>query len=214
MAVLSADKLIAYNGALRRLGSRELASLSENREPRRVLDSIWGANDNAPRRALSAGQWNFGARAVEADATPSVDPYFGFTYAFDKPTDFIRLVGMSDRADFSRPMEARDYVDEGSYWYANQSPIYVRYVSDGSAYGMSSPLWPEAFKTYLECLLAFDACERITNSRTKRADLQLEMQQALTFARGLDAMNEGMKRLPQGSWSSSRSARTMTRGYR
>ena len=41
MAITNSDRLDVYNGALRRLGSRRLASLTENREPRRVLDDIW-----------------------------------------------------------------------------------------------------------------------------------------------------------------------------
>ena len=40
MAITNSDRLDVYNGALRRLGSRRLASLTENREPRRVLDGF------------------------------------------------------------------------------------------------------------------------------------------------------------------------------
>jgi hypothetical protein len=37
----SVSQLFIYNEALGHLGERRLANLSENREPRRVLDSYW-----------------------------------------------------------------------------------------------------------------------------------------------------------------------------
>jgi hypothetical protein len=40
---MSASKLKLYNDALGILGERRLASLTENREPRRVLDEVWDA---------------------------------------------------------------------------------------------------------------------------------------------------------------------------
>lgn len=203
MPVDNADKLAIYNGALRRLGSRKLASLGENREPRRVLDDAWGEDDNLVRVALARGEWNFALFAAKVDASTTVTPGFGFVYAFDKPEEFIRLAAMSASDRFIPPLDARDYVDEGSYWFADHATIYVRYVS--SEIGLDSAAWPDPFKHYLECFLASEVCERLTNSRTKRQEIMQDAEGFLRLAKSNDSMSEGAKPLQPGAWSRSRS---------
>ena len=204
MAVSSDTKLSIYNAALRALGSRELATLSENREPRRVLDGIWGSSNNVVKYALSRGEWNFGLRTAEVDYTPSIEPGFGFSRAFDKPDDFARLAGLSADEYMRRPLTNTEYVDEATYWFADIDVLYVRYVSSGDDYGMNSAAWPESFQNYLAFRLAWLGCERITNSTAKKDRLERDMMVALKETRSVDAMAEGVKFLPRGGWSRSR----------
>lgn len=198
MPVLSADKLAIYNGALRRLGDRRLASLSENREPRRVLDDAWGSGDNLVRKALTTGEWNFAIVAVEAGASTDVEPQFGFTYAFDKPSDFLRMAAISTDPRFGLSLTAQQYSDEAGYWFTDDPVIYIRYVS-GEA-GLASERWPDVFRQYMECFLASEVCERLTNNRAKRQELMQDAEAALKAAKSNDAMNEGVKYPPRGSW--------------
>lgn len=206
MAVSGDIKLAIYNGALRRLGARELAALTENREPRRVLDSIWGAGDQIVRLALERGEWNFAIRSVQGQFSESVDPTFGFAYAYDKPDDMRRLASLSADERFKMPLDSGAYTDEAGYWFTDHSPIFIRYVSDDTDYGLNSGAWTETFRDYLECDLAWGACERLTNSGTKRDRLERDRAAALKSAKSNDAMNEGVKFFPQGSWSRSRGA--------
>lgn len=205
MPVLSEDKLAIYNGALRRLGARKLASLSENREPRRVLDDAWGNADNLPKKALARGEWNFALVAAQVDASPSIEPSFGFQFAFDKPDDFLRLAGISASDRFQPPLDATGYVDEAGYWFSDYQTIFVRYVS--ATTGLISASWPDPFRQFLECYLAAEVAERLTNSRTKRQELLADAEDALRAAKSNDAMNEGAKPLARGSWSSARFGR-------
>lgn len=214
MAVSSDVKLAIYNGALRRLGSRSLASLTENREPRRVLDDVWGDANNVVKLALERGEWNFAIRSVEGDYSPSVEPGFGFRRAFDKPTDFRRLAALSANEYFKPPLTNDDYMDEGGYWFTDQDVLYIRYVSSDGDYGLNSGLWPEIFKTYLECYLAAEACERITNSTNKVMINERAAKDALRDAKSHDAMNEGVKFMPGGSWSGARGGRVRREGSR
>lgn len=204
MPVQTATKLALYNGALRRLGSRELASLTEAREPRRVLDGVWGAANEIVLRALEAGDWNFAIRAVMGTASASVEPPFGLAYAFEKPSDLRRLLTLCSDEAFSTPLTDREYVDEADYWFSDLDTIYVRYISDDGAYGLNDAGWSEAFKDYLECDLAARACERITNSGAKRDLLERDRARALKTAKANDAMAEGVKFPPRGSWALAR----------
>lgn len=204
MSVLAEDKLAIYNGSLRRLGSRALASLTENREPRRVLDGIWGLNA-APVKVLEGSEWNFATRTVEGVYAPEIEPSFGFRRAFNKPDDFARLSALSGDDRFSRPLVHTEYVDEAGYWFSDRDVLYIKYNSKSESYGLKSSAWTETFKDLLELMLAYEACERLTNSRTKKADLWGEYKDMLKTARSQDSMNDGVKFPPRGSWVSARS---------
>lgn len=207
MAIDGADKLAIYNGALRRLGSRELAALTENREPRRVLDGAWGS-DGLVRNALERGEWNFALRSVEGAYSASIQPSFGFMRAFDKPDDFVRLASISSDEYFRHTLTDSEYVDEAGFWFTDQDVIFIRFVSDGGEYGFNSAAWPEAFRDYLECDLAWLTCERLTNATGKRDRLERDRMNALKAAKSHDAMAEGVKFLRSGSWVKARA------GYR
>src|SRR3546814_15520749 len=90
---MTATQLSLYNGALRLCGEAKLANLTEDREPRYVLDDVW--DDGALRHCLQQGLWNFAMRTVEAEYSPSVEPSFGFRRAFDKPIDWVRPAAMA-----------------------------------------------------------------------------------------------------------------------
>lgn len=204
MAVSPEIKLSIYNTALRHLGSRELASLTENREPRRVMDGIWGTDNDVVKYALSRGEWNFALRTIRADYDPSIEPDFGFLRAFEKPDDFVRLAGMGSDEYLRVRLTNDEYLDEGGYWFADLDEIYVRFVSTDDGYGMDSSRWTPSFRRYIEFYMAAQACERINNSGSKREVLLRDAGMLLKEARSSDAMNEGSKPLPQGQWSRSR----------
>ena len=77
-------QLDLYNGALLQVGERFLASLTEQREPRRLLDQVWAAN--GVKTCLEEGQWPFAMRTVQVDYDPSITPTFGYARVFQKPT--------------------------------------------------------------------------------------------------------------------------------
>jgi hypothetical protein len=206
MAILDATKLDIYNGALRRIGSRKLASLAENRKPRRVLDDIWGNSDNVVLRALRKGDWNFATRTMAMEYLTDVAPAFGFQRAFEKPADFVSLSRFAADENFRLPLTHSEFNDEAGYWFSDADTIYIAYISSDGSYGFDDTLWPEDFKVYLECLMAFDACEQITNSKSKKAMLKTEMSDALTDSKSTDAMSDGVKFPPAGSWIQSRAA--------
>ena len=212
MAITSDDKLKIYNGALRRLGSRRLGSLTENREPRRVLDDAWGSSDDTVKAALEKGEWNFAIRAVEGIYSPTIEPAFGHNRAYEKPDDFRRLAALSADEYFRHPLVDAEYSDEAGFWFASRDVLYIRYVSDHTDFGLNSSQWTEAFKTYLECDLAWEICERVTNSTSKRDRVERDRDNALRGAKSVDAMQEGVKFPPRGSWSMARGGGR--RGYR
>lgn len=198
------SKLTVFNGALREIGERKLSSLTENREPRRVLDSVW--DNDFIRQCLSEGLWNFAMRTVELTYSPSVSPDFGYTRAFDKPTDWVRTASMSADDRFATPL--LQYNDEAGYWFADLDTLYVRYVSDDDEYGADLSLWSPKFTLFVETELAARTAKRITGSDSEAAAIRKRADDALKKARSVDAMDEPTKMIPRGSWVTARGGRS------
>lgn len=194
------SKLVVYNLALGHLGERKVTSLSESREPRRVLDDFW---DSATAYCLERGFWNWSMRTTELSASESYTPSFGLTYAFERPDDWVRTYVISGNAQLNPPL--LDYVDEGGLWYSNSDPLYAKYVSNGTTYGMDLSLWSASFADYVSRHLANKAAKRITGSAVTDEMLRDE-KRALGVARANDAMNEPPGFPPTGTWASSRGA--------
>ena len=197
------DRLSLYQGALDKLGERNLASLTEDREPRYVLDSVW--NREAVKRCLQMGQWNFATRAVLLDPDPSVSPNFGYKNAYNKPDDFVLTVAVCADEYFRRRF--RHYTDENARWWTDLEELYVKYVSNDSQFGLDFSLWPPNFTEFVEYFLATRASRRLTHTKVDLDTLKQEYKDALTLAKGTDAFEQNAKQLPSGSWTTSRRGR-------
>jgi hypothetical protein len=190
------SKLSVYQGACAILGTRRLASLTENQLTRRELDGVFARG--GVKNCLSMGQWNFATRSVRLDYAPSITPEFGYRRAFDKPTDWVRTVGLCSDEYFREPL--LDVVDESGYWFADLDTIYLRYVSDDTQYGGDYSLWPENFNALVECFFAKEICLRITQNQSLKDSLEQDFKKLLTKAKGTDAMDDATKFPPTGSW--------------
>jgi len=200
-----ATQLAVYQEALEHLGERPLASLSEDREPRRALDSAW---DTTLTYCLEQGFWNWALRSVEIEPEPAIDPAFGYQSAFLKPTDWLRTYVVSVNEYFEPALT--EFIDENGYWMTDTDILYARYVSSGADFGLNLSLWPETFSTYVALRLARRICVRITNSSEKFGDLVKLEARAKVDAMSKDAMNEGTRKPPPGTWVMSRGSRLTT----
>ena len=189
-------QLALYNGALRLLKERKLSSLSENREPRRVLDDEWLG---AVSFCLEQGLWKFAKRTSKITYNPDYTRQFGYHYQFIQPDDFIRLASMT--SDEYQNVPLNQYTDEAGSWYADLQEIFVSYTSNSAEYGNDLSKWPETFCRYVELYLAVQVGPRITGEDDK---LQKRMEKALIMAKSKDAMKDPTKFLPQGNWTLSR----------
>lgn len=193
-----------YNGALRILKERKLASLSENREPRRLLDDVWGdgQTEGAVKFCLEMAHWTFATRTVQIDYSPSVEPPFGYRYAFDQPSDMVRVNGIWTDPHCTQPLLR--YADERHYWFCDQSVIYVSYVSNADEYGADLSLWPESFVKVVEAYLAKEIAGSLTQGENRIERANAEWAEAKKLAASIDAMNKPTSFPPPGTWSRSR----------
>jgi hypothetical protein len=192
-------KLFIYNEALGHLGERQLASLNEPREPKRVLDSYWS---DVVAFCLSQGLWKFAKRTVQIDHDTAVTPQFGFNYCFAIPSDWVRTIVVSTSPNMDPPL--LQFSGEAGFWYANLTPIFVSYVSNDPTYGMNIGMWPEHFVDYVALRLARQACLRITNDKELKASLQKDEDRARRVAKAEEAMDEPPGLPPVPFWARAR----------
>lgn len=208
---MATNQLALYNIALAAVGERALSSLTEAREPRRMLDEIWSRGDGAVKYFLEAGLWNFAMRAVQIDASTSVTPAFGFSYAFDIPTDFVRLAAISAGEYFTNPLTRYEF--EGAYIYADVDPIYMRFVSDGADWGNDLAKWPETFTLWAGTWLGLQIAPRLINE-VKLEALEKRTRRLLMDARSKDASQEPVRFAPLSSWARARYGKTGASDWR
>lgn len=197
---MSVSQLTIYNGALLLAGERFLSSLSEEREPRRLLDHVW--DSNGVRTCLEKGQWYFAMRAVQLDYDTGVEPDFGYRRAFQKPDDWVLTCGLCQDEQFNTPLT--QYVFEAGYWYADLETIYLRYISDDAAYGMDLNKWPEAFREYVEEYFCSKIVRKLTGSAEAEAESHTRLRQKLLSAKSNSLMAEPTKFPARGGWGLSR----------
>lgn len=202
-----ASRLSLYNGALLECGERDLASLTENREPRRLLDRVW--DNGAVDYCLGQAQWKFATRATQLAPDPGIEPDFGFQLAYEKPSDHIRTVGLYSDEYGNVPL--LQYTQEQNYFFTDVQPIFLWYVSNHASYGGDLGAWPAEFSRAVEVYLASRIIKKLTQSDEKEANMIKFAKSLFRDAASSDAMEGPTKFLPPGSWASARVARTARR---
>lgn len=198
-----ADRLSIYKAALRLLGdAHSLSSLTEVSPARYALDSAWQSTGDY---LLAEGLWNFAIRSVELSNDEDFEPLFGFDYSFSKPTDWVRTLSIATDAAYVQGLE--DYEDEQGHWFANQQPLYIRYISDDAEYGWNLADWRQPFTKAFEACLAFECGLPISGDKGNRNDLYGLFKDRLKRAKILDAVDERVKVEPRGRLTRSRMTR-------
>lgn len=160
---MAATRLSLYNDALLLAGERSLSTLSEDNEPRRLLDQIY--NNQGIDACLEEGQWMFAMRTIQIDYDPGVTPTYGLARAFDKPTDWVLTSALCSDEFFRVPVLR--YVDEAGFWYSDLDTLYVRYVSNDASYGASMALWPPSFKDFVAAHFASQLVLKTSNDESR-----------------------------------------------
>lgn len=193
-------QLDLYNDALLLCEERFLASLTEEREPRRLLDRVWATG--GVKACLEAGQWNFAMRTIQIDYDPGIEPSFGYRRAFDKPDDWVLTSALCEDEFFRTPLTR--YTDEAGYWYADLDTVYVRYVSDHNTYGNDLLKWPESFREYVAEYFANSIILKLSKSQEKLDASDKRLEKKLLRAQSRAAMAGPTSFPAQGSWSLAR----------
>jgi hypothetical protein len=182
------DNVGICNLALQRLGARSISSLTDDSTNARECNRVF---DHARDSELRAYQWNF-ARARASIAASSTAPAFEFAYKYPLPADWVRTLPQK---------EVTDWQIEGRYILTNDKAplqlIYLKRVTDPEEFD-------DLFTELLISRIAYDICEKITQSNSKKAEAKDRYDTAVARAKKVDSFESIPKEAPASSWDTVR----------
>lgn len=182
------DKLAIYNNALLLLGQRSLASLTEDRKPRHLLDAAYDLG--APEYCLEIVQPDFASKTAKLNS-PVISAVHDLDSVHTLPTDYLTLVknphddtdtGVFSDAKLDQPVSR--YIIEGNTIACEHATLYLRYVANT----LTLTDWTPSFVRVLAAYLAREISINIApDEYSKLNDLFIDRVEA---ARGLEADRE------------------------
>lgn len=160
------------NRAITKLGGARINSFDDDTTEGRTMRAIY---ETSRRSTIRRAVWNFakkrGTLAASTDA-----PAWGFIRKFPLPVDFVRLLQVND---YSVPLgfnngrvedDAPYALEENAIFTNFPAPLKVRMLVD-----ITDPTkFDSCFVECFACVLAYEGCETITQSNTKKQALFTE----------------------------------------
>ena len=177
------------NRALQKLGAKRIVSLSDDSVNARACNAAF---ESIKLAELRNNTWNFSISRAQL-AADVIAPSFGPAYSYTLPSDFLRLLPPDPESNSER----LDWSIEGKKIFTNDSaPLEIRYVAN-----VTDPNQMDAaFREALSCKLAYELCEELTQSNTKKADLREDYKKAIQDAGLTSAIEKPSVLPPEDVW--------------
>lgn len=182
------------NRALQKLGAKRIVTLTEDSRNARAINAAF---DTLREAELREHTWSFAVKRV-ALAADAVAPAFGKARYFQLPSDFLRLLPPDPELNYND----LDWQIEGRMIATNDSaPLNVRYVYSVTDPNTMDVLYREA----LASRIAYELCEEITQSNTKKEAAIADYDSAIAKAKRTNAIERTASKPPEDSWVTIRS---------
>lgn len=195
---MAASAIAVANAALLKLGQGTITAFSDEDEKARWLNARFAPLRDALLRSY---RWTFAM--ARASLSADVDaPAFDYDLAYTLPGDCLQLVEV---VDGYRTLGLADYIGrdvtvytvEGRKVLANISaPLKIRYVTRQE----DTTLWDPLFDEALANRLAYDLCEKVTQSGTKREAAYRDYRDTIREAIRVNAVELPSEQGVDGSW--------------
>lgn len=192
---MAVSKVQIANRALQKLGASRIASLTENSPNARSMNAAFDLVRDAELRRY---HWQFATRraTIAADAT---DTSWGDWNRYTLPNDYIALI-LDDESDQATDWRIESDADGLYVITADASPLYIRYVARVDDPNQYDALFIEA----LASKLAYECCEEITQSASKKDRAAQDYDFAISEAKRLGAIERPAKKFPEDDWVNAR----------
>jgi hypothetical protein len=184
-----ASEVEICNRALQKLGAKRITSLAQDSVTARACNVAY---EVVRDRLLRRHFWNFAIKRAELAADSSA-PDWGKANVFQLPSDFIKLAPLypeDNRANLDWTIEGQQILTD------DDAPIQIRYVSRVEDPNQMDPIFREVLATEL----AFELCEEITQSTSKKEGLRQDLKEIYADARKANAFESVSADPPDDSY--------------
>ncbi|MGL5363063.1 MAG: hypothetical protein ACRDBH_09295 [Bosea sp. (in: a-proteobacteria)] len=184
-----------------KLGAARISSFDDNTTEARAIKSLY---DIARRTLLRRALWSFAKRRTKlaAVALAAGTEDWDFKYQYNLPVDFLRLIQVNDYSvpigfNPGRTRDDSPYQIEGNRILTNfPAPLKIRYIADVTDPTKYDSIFIEAFASQI----AFECCETVTQSNTKKAALAQETKAWIVEAMKVNQVESPPEALHDSSW--------------
>lgn len=198
-----ASEVGIVNSALLKVGAQTIVSLDDGSDNANVADILYPIHrDNLLRRHT----WNFATRRVKLAQSATI-PVFEFDYQYPVPSDYLRVVSVSDNTDGNGRIQYKlewDGSIEQRVILSQATELWLRYialVTDPNRFSTD-------FREALSYSIAMDFAIKIVQSNTLYDRMEKAFKNAMRIARSTDGQEDWPEEFPEGSWTEVRSVGT------
>lgn len=186
---MATSKTSIGNRALSKLGQPRVSNVdTEDVKAARVIREMW---DHVRDAMLQSYSWNFAVKRATL-APADGEPEWGWDYHYTLPVDCLAIIEIKDDPDYT--------VENGKILTDEGDALYIRYIYKVTDVTKFSPLFCEALATQL----AYEACEELTQSNTKKNILFSELSIIIDRAFSADAIENPAQAIPESDWITAR----------
>jgi len=169
------------NLALVHLGAPTIMNLDEDSKNARLLKRIF---DLVLEQVLRDHPWNCAIRRATLAQLEAV-PAFGYSYAYQKPADCLRVLGLvGDTGGNVHP--DLEYKLEGDQLLTDESAAQLKYVARVTESGN----WDASLAGALAARLAAEAAYAVTGNAELKKAMMVEYDRAKSGAKGVDGQED------------------------
>ena len=184
-----ANKVEIANSALARLGASPIMSLDDDAK---AAQAIKNSFELCKKTVLRAHIWKCARKRLTITPTTTA-PDFNYTYAFNLPSDYLRLVYIDGDPE---------YTIEGRQILSNEATLSLVYIYDiGEDIEILDALVVEA----LSCYLAWTISYIVTQDLTIKTGVYSDYSFSLRQAKSIDAKETPYQQLEANEFIDSRS---------
>ena len=164
--------------------------------------------------ALRAHPWKFATKRVTLTPNPATPPPFGYSFAYDLPNDYVRMVSIGD--DYLGDLRLSHVIESGQILtpagssaafpnIVNGDPedthtLFVRYIYDCTEVAKFDPL----FVKFFALQMAVDLAPKFAISAALGKDLASMFLEVSTMAKAVNGQDAPIKRIQQSRLLSKR----------
>lgn len=177
------------NRALDKLGQGSITSLGDGTTSANLCNRNYAQTRD---QILRDHPWNFAVRRAQL-APSTTEPVWGFSNRFPLPNDCLRLLEVDNLSTNEYQVEGKAILADGDILRIR----YVRRIDDPNEFDAS-------FIDVLAVGLAFQMCEAVTQSNSKRQLLGQEFEDVMTRAKRADGQENPPTMFEEDEWISVR----------